>query len=108
MTGTFYDHTRGRLYYTVAGDGRLFYRYFTPESEVVGAVTFVATGPNDGFDWGTVRGMTQAGDALYVARTSGTLHRIGWNGAPVSGSQTLVDATSAQAWAARGMFVWNG
>lgn len=107
VTGAFFDHTRGRLYYTVSGDGRLLYRYFTPESEVVGAVTFVATGPSDGFDWGSVRGMTQVGDALYVARSWGALHRIGWNGAPIPGSTTTVDADPAQAWASRGLVVTN-
>lgn len=107
VTGTFYDHTRGRLYYTVAGDGRLFYRYFTPQSEVVGAQTFVATGPFDGFDWGSVRGLTLVDSALYVARTNGVLSRITWNGAPVPGSQTFVDGAAQQSWAARGLFVWN-
>jgi hypothetical protein len=105
VTGMFYDHTRGRLYYTVSGDGRLFYRYFTPESEVVGAQTFVATGPNDGFDWGSVRGMTQVGDALYVARSWGALQRIGWNGAPIAGTTTTVNTDAAQQWASRGLVV---
>ena len=42
MTGMFYEPTLHRIYYTVSGDARLFYRYFTPESEVVGALTFTA------------------------------------------------------------------
>ena len=105
VTGAFYDHTRGRLYYTVNGDGRLFYRYFTPESEIVGAVTFVATGPGDGFDWGSVRGMTLVGDALYVGRSSGALQRIGWNGAPIAGTTTTVDADPLQQWPSRGFVV---
>jgi hypothetical protein len=105
VTGMFYDHTRGRLYYTVSDDGRLFYRYFTPESEAVGAVTFVATGPNDGFDWGSVRGMTQVGDALYIGRSWGALQRIAWNGAPVPASTSLVDADATQLWASRGIVV---
>ncbi len=108
VTGTFFDHTRGRLYYTVNGDGRLLYRYFTPESEVIGAVTFVATGPSDGFDWGSVRGMTLASGSLYVGRSSGVLQRIGWNGAPIPGSTALVDSAPGQAWASRGMFIRNG
>lgn len=102
----------GRLYYTVAGDGRLFYRYFTPESGVIGAQTFVVTGPDDGFDWGSARGITLAGGALYVARADGSLDAIGWtpgidHGAPVPGSRALVDASSAQLWTSRGMFVRN-
>ena len=42
LTGTFFDTDTHRIYYTVANDARLFYRYFTPESRVVGAQTFVA------------------------------------------------------------------
>ena len=38
----FYDPATRRIYYTVANDSRLYYRYFTPESEVVGAQTFQA------------------------------------------------------------------
>ena len=42
LTGMFYDPATHRLYYTVSGDARLYYRYFTPESEMVGAQTFTA------------------------------------------------------------------
>jgi hypothetical protein len=107
VTGMFLDG--GRLYYTMAGDDQLYYRYFTPESNVIGAQTFVASGPGDGFTWGTVRGLTLAGGDVYAARTDGALYRIGWaSGLPVPGSQTLVDASGAQAWASHGLFVRNG
>jgi hypothetical protein len=103
---------RGRLYYTLRGDDRLYYRYFTLESDSIGAVTFVANGPGTGFDWGSVRGMTLADGALYLARANGTLWSAGWtpgleHGSPVNGSLTLVDDDASQRWASHGMFVLN-
>ena len=35
LTGTFFDPSSHRIYYTVFNDSRLFYRYFTPESRLV-------------------------------------------------------------------------
>jgi hypothetical protein len=106
LTGMFLE--KGRLYYTVLGDDRLLYRYFTVESGVIGAETFVAVAQGSGFTWGTVRGMTLADGTLYVARTDGILYSIDWaNDLPVTGSQTQIDASSAQKWATRGMFVRN-
>ena len=43
MTGMFFEN--GRIYYTVSGNPRLYYRYFTPESQVVGANLFVGQQP---------------------------------------------------------------
>jgi hypothetical protein len=106
LTGMFLEN--GRLYYTVSGDDRLYYRYFTVESNVIGSVTFTAVLPGSGFTWGTVRGMTLAGGTLYVARTDGKLYSIGWsNGLPVTGSQAVVDSQTSQQWSTFGMFVRN-
>jgi len=101
----------GRLYYTLRGDDRLYYRYFELDSNTVGAVTFIADGPGSGFDWGSVRGLTLAGGDLYFARADGTLWTAGWNpglehGSPV-GSPSLVNNDASQLWASRGMFVRN-
>jgi hypothetical protein len=110
MTGAFFDD--GRLYYTLRADDRLYMRYFTPESQTVGAQTFVVATPGGGFDWGSVRGMTLAGGAIYAARVDGSLTRIGWqpgsaNGTPVPGSLTVISTDAGQAWASNGMFVRN-
>jgi hypothetical protein len=70
LTGAAFDAERGRLYYTIAGDGRLFYRYFTPESGVVGGLPFVASGV-DKVDWKKVRGLMIADGYLYYATGSG-------------------------------------
>jgi hypothetical protein len=110
VTGMFLED--GRLYYTLKGDDRLYYRYFELDSNAVGAVTFVADGPGTGFDWGTVRGLTLASGDLYLARADGSLWTAGWNpglehGSPVNGSLALVDNDPSQMWASRGMFVRN-
>jgi hypothetical protein len=110
VTGMFLSD--GRLYHTLKGDDHLYYRYFELDDNGVGAVTFVADGPGTGFDRGSVRGLTLAGGHLYLARADGTLWTAGWNpglihGSPVSGSLQLVDNSSSQLWASRGMYVKN-
>jgi hypothetical protein len=104
VTGMFLEN--GRLYYTVAGDDRLLMRYFSIQSQIVGSVTNVVSGTGGGFAWGEVRGMTQVGNAIFLARTDGNLYRVSWSaGAPVPGSQTVVDASGA--WVANGLFIRN-
>jgi outer membrane protein assembly factor BamB len=102
VTGMFYDS--GRLYYTVAGDARLFYRYFEPESGIVGAETFVASVAGDGLDWSSVRGMTLAGGHVYLARTDGNLYAVDLvAGRPAPATMHLVGA--APGLVSRGMFL---
>ena len=77
VTGMFYDN--GRLYYTVAGDQKLYYRYFLPQpdvaDDVVGAQILVASGDGDGLDWSRVQGMSAAGGALFWSE-GGNLRRV--------------------------------
>ncbi len=104
LTGMAFDAPTGRLYYTIKDDRRLFYRYFTPESGVVGGLPFVVSGAGDGLRWNDVRGITLASGHLYYARTDGTLSRVDFrNGRPVAGTARAVDRT--RNWASRGMFV---
>jgi hypothetical protein len=113
MTGMFYDH--GRLYYTVAKSGttqtttnnKLYYRYFNPESNIVGANLFVASSyPTDAaVPWGNVRGITLASGKLIYALTDGRLYSVDWNGTGPTGSPTQL--SSATTWQSRGMFVFN-
>ncbi len=100
-SGMFVDH--GRLYYTVRNEPRLYYRYFTPESEVVGANLFVAS--TTGVDWRNVAGMTLADGQIYFSLTSGGLFRIGFSNGQVVGSPTQI-ATGA-AWSSQGFFVFD-
>lgn len=102
MTGMFFDD--GRIYYTVANDSRLYYRYFTPESRVVGANLFVAS-TGDGVSWSRVRGMTMASGQLVYATSEGKLWRVGFEGRPV-GAVTQMGGSGVDGvdWASTGLF----
>jgi chitodextrinase len=113
MTGMFYSG--GRIYYTVSKSGasqtttnnKLYYRYFNPENDLVGANLFVASSyPTDGaIQWGNVRGMTLAAGKLIYALTDGRLYSINWDGTKPTGSPTQI--SSATTWQSRGMFVFD-
>ncbi len=99
VTSAFYSG--GRLYYTLSGQTGMRYRYFTPDSGVIGAQEFPVT---DGIDWSNVAGAFLSGSSLYYAtRTDGVLHAIAWSGDHASGAIRTVDAT--QNWAAGTMFL---
>lgn len=101
VSGMFYDTATHRLYYTVTGDTRLFFRYFTPESEVVGAQQFV--GENGGVDLGVVAGMTLAGGRVfYGSRADGALRSLAFTGGRLSGSPTVVNNDGS--WVYRAIF----
>ena len=103
----FYDKALGRLYYTQSNNSSLYYRYFEPESSIVGAQKFTATGNTAAIDPRNVNGMFLAGGQLYFSNSSGQLKRIGYsNGQIADGSATTVD--TAMDWRARGMFAWDG
>ena len=91
-TGMFFDN--GRMYYTVAGDSKMYYRYFTPESNIVGAELFIASGNGDGFDWRNVSGMTMAGGMLYFASSNGDLNLVPWENGRPSSSITAISGPS--------------
>jgi hypothetical protein len=104
VTGMFFDPASGRLYYTVAGDGRLFYRWFEFESNIVGAETFVAAASG----WNTVQGMTLASGNIYYANATGQLFRVAFvNGAPSGvGTQVSGPPVDGNLWQSRGLFVF--
>ncbi|MBM7518328.1 hypothetical protein [Nocardioides nitrophenolicus] len=76
VTGLFYDG--GRIYFTLAGSRALHYRYFNPQSGIVGADRLVASRRVGGFAPRRVRGMFVAGRHLYWVTGSGRLRRTGW------------------------------
>jgi hypothetical protein len=104
LTGMFYDPTNHRLYYTVFGDSRLYYRYFTPQSQVVGAQTFTAD--NKGVDLSSVAGMTLAGGKiLYGSSTDGALRSVAFSGGAITSAPTTLSTSGT--WKYRAMFVPN-
>jgi hypothetical protein len=108
MTGMFFDN--GRIYYTVSGDLRLYYRYFTPSSQVVGASLFVSS-TGDGVAWNNVNGMTMANGNLYYALNNGNLFKAPFNpatGRP-SGASVQIGgpAVDGYNWTSRGLFAFN-
>ena len=105
---TFYERSTARLYYTKAGSSQLFYRYFLPESGIVGAVGFTGPGNTAGIDWSKAGGMFAAGGMLYVVdRTTGQLRSVGWDGATPTGSATVISgpAVDGQDWRTRSTFL---
>lgn len=109
VTGMFFDRTTARLYYTKSGQSQLFYRYFLPESGIVGAVGFTGPGNTAGIDWSKAGGMFLANGSLYVAdRTTGELRSVGWNGSTPTGSATVISGPAAdgQDWRARSLFLY--
>ncbi len=110
MTGMFLDD--GRIYYTLQGQDRLFYRYFTAESGVVGAKQLrAAYGPDlGGIDFQGMRGMFLAGNRMYFADAVGNLRSLAWqrgpaHGAPVAGSGNLEQTPAPVSWTSNAMFL---
>jgi PKD repeat protein len=101
--------TNSRLYYTLKGDSVMHWRWFEPESGIVGSDEFTVS---DGNDWSNVAGAFMSpdpnandgsGTLYYADRTTGNLESIAWNGTQATGSPSLADGT--QNWASRGMFM---
>jgi hypothetical protein len=112
LTGMFFDPSTERLYYTVSGDTHMYYRYFEPEDNIIGAQTLTISGNGDGLTWNTASQMTMAnGKIYYVINSLGqqNLWSINFSGGkPVPGTQTLISGPSkgdGQTWTGRGMFV---
>jgi hypothetical protein len=114
LTGMFYANHG--IYYTVEGDARMYYRYFTQESRIVGAEVWTVSGAGDGLNWSSTRGLTMVDDTLYFARTDGSLYSMGFGGnaavvggsSPVPGTEVLVSpASDGFNWVSRGMFAFT-
>ena len=120
-SGMFFDDSNGRLYYTVSGDPKLYYRNFLPESDLLGdyrftACTWSATPASNtcgGLNPGAVRGMTLANGTLYFGQADGTLSTVGFTSGTQVDSFGSVGATATvisgpgidgNDWNSRGLF----
>jgi hypothetical protein len=103
VTGAFF--TNGRLYYARANTAKLSYRYFEPESGVIGTQEFPVTGGS----WGAIAGMVLSGSTLYYAsKTDGTLHKVPFvNGAPAGSGDTKISGPTIDGidWRAKSLFI---
>lgn len=90
LTGMFFDHEQGRIYYTLENDSRLLWRAFTPSGPLFGDTENAAEDQGD-ILWSDVRGMDVIDGHLYFGRTDGRLYRTDINGAsPVSGTTQVI------------------
>lgn len=100
VTGMFYDH--GRIYYTRAGRDALHWRWFSPDSGIVGGVEKTVRGSD--IRWGDARGMFLDGSTLYVVDgADGRLVRTGFSGGVPRGPSSVADATTD--WRGRAVFL---
>lgn len=107
-TGMFYDKSTARLYYTISGQSRLYYRYFLPESQVLGAARFDGPASGNGINFANTSGMFFDGTRLFVGdSTTGQLRRVGWSGGALSGTASVISGpgTDSQDWRERGSFI---
>ncbi len=107
MRSMWFDRDTGRLYFTLAGSGnRLFYRYFTPESRVVGALRYQV-------DVGTFRadrvtaGFLAEG-RLWYRTARNQVRSVTWNNGPVAGTMTKVSGPGVDdaVWGSRTLFLY--
>ena len=107
INAMFFDSAQNRLYYTLAGVNALYYRFFTPSTNVVGAVRYTATNTS-GLNLSTASAMLLSGGDLYVGdRSTGNLTKVSFANAVVSGTPVTVSGPSVdgQAWYARAAFL---
>lgn len=101
VTGAFYQN--GRLYYTLANQGTLYWRYFSPDSGIVGSQQFSTSVSQ----LSNAAGLFASGNTLYYAnKNDGSLHAMDFTaGVPNPGTDSVVD--SSQDWRARNLFLYG-
>jgi PKD repeat protein len=112
ITGMFYDRDRGRIYFTKSGSNNLFWRSFSPESNIVGAERYQSSSGAGGVTWSGVQSMFLANGRLYTVNTSGVLSSRTWDSAAglPTGPATNISGPNIDGhdWRARDAFVLAG
>jgi hypothetical protein len=114
ITAMFYANRS--IYYTLAGDPRLYRRTFSPGTQassnagqdtggVVSPVRLTVVNTGGLMNFSNAGGMFLAGGRLWVAsRVSGALYGMSWNGTTVS-SRPFLDTAAHGTWSGLGVFV---
>ncbi|WP_235737784.1 hypothetical protein [Nocardioides alcanivorans] len=92
ITGLVYD--RGRVYYTLTGDNRLWSRGFSPAGGVVGAERVAVDTGGAGAPYASMRGMYLAGDRLHWLTADGTTRSAPWVRHPRWSSPNLAQSVA--------------
>jgi hypothetical protein len=103
VSGIFFNG--GRIFYTLAGQDGLFWRWFAPDTGAIGADKFQVAGAT-GF--AGVKGMFVSGSTLYQVSATGALATRSFTSAGVPGTTvTTVSGPSVDGvnWLARAVFI---
>ncbi|MFD0594929.1 malectin domain-containing carbohydrate-binding protein [Catellatospora coxensis] len=106
-------YSNGRLYYTITGNNSLFWRYFSPDSGIIGSQRFQAngSGTSTSLEWlGTSSGaLFLSGGYAYWSRTDGRLVKRAFDGTAFSGVATAVSGPAIDSvnWTSPGAFLYG-
>ena len=108
VSGAFYSD--GRLYYTLTGKPNLYWRYFSPDSGIIGGFEYTAPGGS----FTKVAGMFESNSTIYYANSvDGTLHSVNYTDGGTSGATPSVTpgtdqvVSSGTDWRSKNMFVFS-
>ena len=110
VTGAFFSD--GRLYYSQTNRAGLHWRYFTPDSGIVGTTEFSVPGG----EFAAVAGIFRSGPLIYYATTvSGSLHSVAFTDGGTNGADPSVNLATdviisgpgidGRDWRSRSMFL---
>jgi hypothetical protein len=97
LSGMFFDYIQSRVYYTLQGDSRLYWRAFTPDGPYFGNDDYFAEEQSD-IPWRDITGMDIIDGYLYFTLTDSTLSRAEIDGvAPIAGTTEQISGPGIDA-----------